>query len=188
MTAPRPLLATYRLQLNPRFTLRDALGVVPYLDALGVSHIYSSPILKARPGSMHGYDVVDPCVLNPELGTEDDLRALVRALHERRMGLVLDIVPNHMGTGSANPYWDDVLAHGQASRFAHWFDIDWHPPERSLAGRVLIPVLGRSLDAAIAREEITLALTGGALRVRYFDHTFPLDPATIPESLRRAAG
>src|SRR5690348_9308092 len=104
------------------------------------------------------------------------------------MSLVLDIVPNHMATGSANPYWDDVLAHGKASRFAHWFDIDWHPPERSLTGRVLIPVLGRSLDAAIAREEITLALTGGALRVRYFDHTFPLDPATIPESLRRAAG
>ncbi|HEX6964876.1 MAG TPA: malto-oligosyltrehalose synthase, partial [Gemmatimonadaceae bacterium] len=187
MTPPRPLLATYRLQLNRGFTLRHAARIVPYLHQLGVSHIYSSPITTARPGSTHGYDVVDPRALNPELGTEGDLRALARALHERGMGLVVDIVPNHMGTGSENPYWDDVLALGQASRFAPWFDIDWYPPERSLAGRILLPVLGRSRDAAIAREEITLARADGALRVRYFDHSFPLDPSTVPESLRRAA-
>ena len=187
MSARRALSATYRLQLNHGFTLRDTLAVVPYLHQLGVSHVYSSPLLMARPGSMHGYDVVDPMRLNPELGTEDDLRALVRALHEREMGLVLDIVPNHMSTDSANPYWDDVLRHGQASRYAHWFDIDWSPPQRALAGRVLLPVLGRGLDVALGRGEITLAATDDTVRVRYFDHSFPVDPATIPEALARAA-
>ena len=187
MSAHRALAATYRLQLNHGFTLRDALAVVPYLHQLGVSHVYSSPLLMARPGSMHGYDVVDPMRLNPELGTEDDLRALVRTLHEREMGLVLDIVPNHMSTDSANPYWDDVLKHGQASRYAHWFDIDWSPPQRALAGRVLLPVLGRGLDVALGRGEITLAAADDTVRVRYFDHSFPIDPATIPEALARAA-
>jgi (1->4)-alpha-D-glucan 1-alpha-D-glucosylmutase len=186
VTPQRPLCSTYRLQLNHRFMLRDARALVPYLHQLGVSHLYISPILAARPGSMHGYDVVDPLVLNPELGTEADLRALVDALHERGMGIVLDIVPNHMGTGSANRYWDDVLAYGQRSRYASWFDIDWDPPRRALRGRVLLPVLGDALDAVLARGELTLVPGDGAVRVRYGDLTFPLDPATVPETLARA--
>src|SRR3954463_9640688 len=107
------LRATYRLQLHAQFTLRDALHVVPYLDSLGVSHLYASPILAARTGSRHGYDVVDPHRINPELGDENDLSRLAEALHERGMGLVVDIVPNHMGAGQENKYWEDVLAHGE---------------------------------------------------------------------------
>src|SRR6476646_7437424 len=108
-TAHGPLTATYRLQLNAGFTLNDARAHIDYFARLGVSHLYLSPILAARRGSQHGYDVVDPTRLNAELGTEDDLRALVAALHERRMGILLDIVPNHMCAGPENPYWDDVL-------------------------------------------------------------------------------
>src|SRR5687767_2651781 len=101
-----PLLATYRVQMHKEFTLDGARRIVPYLERLGVSHLYTSPILKARPGSTHGYDVADPTVVNPELGTDEDRRALVGALHGRGMGHLLDIVPNHMGIGPSNPFWE----------------------------------------------------------------------------------
>src|SRR3954471_2374923 len=132
------LRATYRVQMHARFRLTDAIEIVPYLDALGVSHLYASPILAARRGSMHGYDVVDPRRINPELGDEGDVVALVEELHERGMGLLLDIVPNHMGVGSENPYWLDVLANGRGSKYAPWFDIAWdmHPH-----GKLVVPAL-----------------------------------------------
>src|SRR5215218_3098652 len=123
MTRPR-LTATYRLQMNAGFPFAAARERVDYFARLGVSHLYLSPILAARRGSMHGYDVVDPTKINPELGTEADLRALAEELRARGMGIILDIVPNHMGIGPENPYWDDVLAHGERSRYAAWFDID----------------------------------------------------------------
>src|SRR5437763_16809348 len=107
-----PLSATYRVQLNKQFTLTDARRIVPYLDRLGISHLYCSPILAARPGSTHGYDVADPTRINPEIGTIDDLRALASDLHSRGLGILLDIVPNHMGVGTSNPFWEDVLTHG----------------------------------------------------------------------------
>src|SRR5207244_1288335 len=116
------LRATYRVQLNAGFTLRDALAIVPYLHSLGISHLYASPIMTARPGSMHGYDVVDPHRINPEIGDEHALNALADALHSRGMGLLLDIVPNHMGIGPDNAYWQDVLQNGKGSRYAKWFD------------------------------------------------------------------
>jgi (1->4)-alpha-D-glucan 1-alpha-D-glucosylmutase len=119
------LRATYRVQLNAGATLRDAIAIVPYLDDLGISHLYTSPITQARRGSLHGYDVVDPRRINPEIGTEEDLVALAGALHGRGMGLVADIVPNHMAIGPDNRYWQDVLAHGEKSRYARWFDIAW---------------------------------------------------------------
>ena len=170
------LVATYRLQFNASFTLDDARALVPYLRRLGVSHVYASPLLAARPGSTHGYDVVDPRRVNPELGGEPALRALSATLAEHGMGLVLDIVPNHMGTGDTNPFWDDVLARGRASPYAPWFDIDWNaPPAR---GRVLLPVLGDELDAVIARDELRLTFADGAFRVAYYENSFPLDPAT----------
>src|SRR5919106_3604340 len=122
---PGTLTATYRVQMNKDFRLADARAIVPYLDALGISHLYASPMLAARPGSMHGYDVTDPTRLNPELGTEEELRTLAAELRERGMGIVLDIVPNHMGTGPANPFWEDLLANGRRSPSAHWFDVDW---------------------------------------------------------------
>src|SRR5688572_13951557 len=110
--------ATYRLQLHAGFPLSAARELVPYLSRLGISHLHCSPLLQARRGSLHGYDVVDPARLDPELGTEADLEALHWELASRGMGIVLDIVPNHMATSSENPAWDDVLANGPASAFA----------------------------------------------------------------------
>ena len=120
----RALTATYRLQLNGAFTLDDARARVPYLHALGVSHLYCSPVLTARAGSTHGYDVADPTQVNPELGGDTAFVALAETAHAHGMGLVLDIVPNHMGTGPDNPYWDDLLRHGPRSKYARWFDVE----------------------------------------------------------------
>lgn len=173
--------ATYRVQLNRTFTLRDALGIVPYLDRLGISHLYCSPVLRARAGSMHGYDVVDPAVVNPELGTDADLRALASALHDRKMGLLVDIVPNHMGVGPDNPYWEDLLMHGERSRWARWFDVDWEQESR-----VVLPVLSDDLDVVLARGDLKLELRDGAIRLCSSDMSWPLDTATIPEELQLA--
>jgi (1->4)-alpha-D-glucan 1-alpha-D-glucosylmutase len=180
------LTTTYRLQLNAAFTLHDARARVPYLHALGVSHLYLSPVLAARAGSTHGYDVADPTQVNPELGGDEAFVALADAVHARGMGLVLDVVPNHMGIGADNPYWDDLLMHGPASRYAGWFDVEWRAPTRRLANRVLLPVLGDTLDAVLDRGELTLEPTGTGVRVRYFDHHFPLDPSTLPPELELA--
>ena len=171
-----PLLATYRVQLNAAFPLTSAAALVPYLERLGVSHLYASPILAARPGSTHGYDVADPARVNPELGGDEARRALAARLRERGMGMLLDIVPNHMSASAANPYWEDVLAHGRASRYAHWFDVDWESPDPSFRGRVMLPVLGDHLPAVLERGELRVADEGGAFRLAYFEHTFPLSP------------
>src|SRR3982751_2723843 len=190
MTPPpgseRPLTATYRLQLNASFTLIDARARVPYLQALGVSHLYCSPVLAARAGSTHGYDVADPTHVNPELGGDAAFVALAETAHAHGMGLVLDIVPNHMGIGADNPYWDDLLAHGPRSKYASWFDVEWRAPTRRLANKVLLPVLGDSLDAVLERGEVTLDIAEHGVRVRYFDHHFPIDPATLPPELEVA--
>ena len=172
--------ATYRLQLHAGFPLSAARELVPYLSRLGISHIHCSPLLQARRGSTHGYDVVDPARLHPELGTEADLEALHAALAERGMGIVLDIVPNHMAASSENPAWDDVLTHGPASGYARWFDIDWRATERELRSRLLLPVLGGRLSDAVTRGEIALETREGVPRVRYFEHDLPLDPSTMP--------
>lgn len=182
-----PVGATYRLQLHQGFPLRAARDLVPYLNRLGVTHLYLSPILRARAGSTHGYDVVDPTILNPELGTESELAGLVDALRDREMGIVLDIVPNHMATGPENPFWEDVLAHGHASPYAAWFDIDWRSPDRPGRARIVLPVLGDRLGRVLARGELRLGHEeGGRFRVRYFDQSFPLDPATLPPILSHA--
>jgi (1->4)-alpha-D-glucan 1-alpha-D-glucosylmutase len=182
----RALTATYRLQLNGAFTLHDARERVPYLHALGVSHLYCSPVLAARAGSTHGYDVADPTQVNPELGGDAAFVALAEAAHAHGMGLVLDIVPNHMGTGPDNPYWDDLLRHGPRSKYARWFDVEWRAPSRRLANKVLLPVLGDSLEAVLERGELTLEVTGMGARVRYFEHHFPIDPTTLPPELELA--
>ena len=179
-TIPR---ATYRMQFHSGFTLRDGLAWVPYLSALGVSHLYASPLLMARPGSTHGYDVCQPARLNPELGTEADLDALVAALRERGMGLVLDIVPNHQGIGGPeNPWWWDVLKHGRQSRFARHFDIDWDSPDPRWRNKVLLPVLGDEVERVLERRELTVVREGNEMRLRYFDRQFPVNPASLPES------
>ncbi len=178
--------ATYRLQLHAGFPLSRVRALVPYLHRLGISHLHCSPMLRARRGSPHGYDVVDPSVLNPELGSDAELEALHHELRERGMGIVLDIVPNHMAASEENAAWEDVLAHGSASPFARWFDIDWRANERELRYRVLLPVLGDLRARVLERREISLVLEHGIPRVRYFEHGFPLDPSTLPPVL--AAG
>lgn len=179
-TTARPTpRATYRLQFHRDFTLQDARTLVPYLHALGVSHIYASPLLKARTGSTHGYDVCDCSRLNPELGAEADLEALVAALSEHGLGLILDIVPNHMGIGPENPWWWDVLRHGPASRFAGYFDIDWDPPDPRLRDKVLLPVLGDEYARVLARGELRVVCTGSDVTVRYFEQRFPVAPESL---------
>ena len=179
--------ATYRLQFHRQFTFRDATGLVPYLAALGISHLYASPIMQARPGSTHGYDIIDHNRLNPEIGTEADFRALVDALHAHGMGLILDFVPNHMGVGSDNRWWMDVLEWGQKSPFAAYFDINWDPVRPDLKGRVLLPVLGDHYGAVLENGEIALRFNReeGSFSAWYYDHRFPISPcsyATILEA------
>jgi len=174
---PRAPSATYRLQFNRSFTFAAAAEIVPYLDALGVTHCYASSYLKAVPGSLHGYDIVDPTVLNPEIGTEEEFRAFVQALRRRGMGHILDVVPNHMGIGqSANRWWQDVLENGPSSRYADLFDIDWSPVKRELEGKVLLPILGDLYGTVLENQEITLAYDEGSFRFRYYDHTLPVAP------------
>ena len=182
----RHVIATYRLQLNAGFTLHDARDRVPYLAALGISHVYCSPVLAARAGSTHGYDVADPTHVSDALGGNDAFVALAAALHERGMALVLDIVPNHMGVGPDNPYWTDLLTRGRASRFADWFDVSWRATTRRLEGKLLVPVLRDTIDKVLARDELWLESTRDGLRIRYFDQYFPLDPTTLPDELLNA--
>ena len=182
--------ATYRLQLNRDFTFTQAQGIVPYLAALGVSHCYISPILKARPGSMHGYDIVDHSSLNPEIGTPEEFDSFVSTLHENGMGLILDIVPNHMGVmGSDNAWWLDVLENGEASIYAAFFDIDWHPLKEELEGKVLIPVLHDHYGAVLESGELKLEFQAerGEFDITYRTNLFPVNPREYPRILRRAA-
>jgi malto-oligosyltrehalose synthase len=163
-----------RLQFHKGFTFVDAEKLVPYFAQLGVSHIYASPITTARPGSMHGYDVVGPRHVNPELGGEGALRSFVSALRDAGLGLIIDIVPNHMAVGEANAWWFDVLRHGRVSRYASYFDIDWEIDDDALRGKVLLPVLGKQLRGALRDGEITLAHEDDGWVARYFSQRFPI--------------
>ena len=170
-------VATYRLQFNPSFTFRQAQALVPYLRALGIGHVYASPLLTARRGSLHGYDVVDPTSLNPELGGEGGFRAFSARLRAAGMGLLLDIVPNHMcAVGGENRWWDDMLLLGRGSPYASFFDIDWSSQSTGLTGRVLLPVLGERLEVALEAGQLQAFYAEGAFRVRYFEHHWPLTP------------
>lgn len=173
--APR---ATYRLQLTSDFTFADAQALAPYLNALGISHVYLSPILKARPGSTHGYDTVDHQQINPALGTLDDFRALVGVIRQHGMGVILDFVPNHMGVGGAdNGLWLDVLKHGPSSRYADWFDIDWQSPRPDMAGKLLVPFLGASYAESLTSGHLQLrAETDGFAIWAGDDHKLPIRP------------
>jgi (1->4)-alpha-D-glucan 1-alpha-D-glucosylmutase len=178
--------ATYRLQFNRTFTFRDAAGLVPYLAALGISHVYASPYLRARPGSMHGYDIVDHNSLNPEIGSIDDYEDFVNQLHRHGMGQILDIVPNHMGVmGSDNAWWLDVLENGEASDFAEFFDIDWDPIKDELQGKVLIPILGDQYGNVLENGDLKLTFDAerGEFSIFYHQHRFPIDPSEYPRIL-----
>ena len=174
-------LSTYRLQLNSEFRFEDARRLVRYLHQLGISHCYTSPILKARAGSAHGYDLVDHNQISPEIGTEGDFRSLVHELHAHGMGLILDTVPNHMGIGpGTNPWWQDVLQNGRASVHADFFDIDWEPLKEELRDKVLIPILRNTYGEELECGNIKLKFEEGRFLVTYFDNVVLVDPQTIP--------
>ncbi len=180
---PRPLAgpayaATYRLQLGPHLDFDGARARVPYLARLGVSHLYLSPVLHARAGSTHGYDVVDPAHANPALGGDAGFDRLATAARRAGLGVVLDVVPNHMGVGPENPYWDDVLARGEASPYARWFDVDWDAMGRARRRQIAMCVLGESPEAALARGALVVRRGPAGPRVHYYEHSFPLSPET----------
>ncbi|HEY4174908.1 MAG TPA: malto-oligosyltrehalose synthase [Rhodopila sp.] len=170
-----------RLQFHSGFTFADGAALVPYLVELGISHVYSSPILTARAGSMHGYDVIDPTTVNPELGGEHGFRDFVATLRKAGLGLIVDIVPNHMAVGgSDNPWWTDLLRHGRSSRYANFFDVDWESNDPDLRGKVLAPFLGCPYGEALDAGDIRLTQTSaGEPVICYFDSEFPIDPATL---------
>ncbi|HZQ18450.1 MAG TPA: malto-oligosyltrehalose synthase [Terriglobales bacterium] len=179
-------LSTYRLQFNRNFTFTQAAELVPYLAELGVSHCYASPYLRARPGSMHGYDIIDHHHLNPEIGTSEEYERFVAALHEHGMGQILDVVPNHMGImGADNAWWLEVLENGEASTYAEFFDIDWYPLKDELQGKVLVPVLGDQYGSVLDRGELKLAFDKdkGEFSIFYFQHRFPINPHEYPRIL-----
>ena len=176
-------VSTYRLQLNKQFTFADATRLVPYLRQLGISHCYTSPYLKARPGSNHGYDIVDHNEINPEIGSQEDFERFVVELKQNGMGLITDIVPNHMGImGSDNLWWQDVLENGQASCYASFFDIDWYPIKKTLQNKILVPVLGGHYGNILEQQELKLVFDAeqGEFSIYYYQHRFPVDPQTYP--------
>jgi (1->4)-alpha-D-glucan 1-alpha-D-glucosylmutase len=182
--------ATYRLQFNSGFTFADARAIAGYLAELGISDVYASPILKARKGSPHGYDLVDPSSLNPELGTEDDFNALHEALRKNELGLLLDIVPNHMAASAENAWWMSVLENGPSSRFLHYFDIDWSPVtiRGETVNKVLLPILGKPYGEALESREIQLGFDADGFFFTYFDRRLPLNARSYHIALHDCVG
>jgi (1->4)-alpha-D-glucan 1-alpha-D-glucosylmutase len=182
MSTYRIPTATYRVQFNRNFRFSDAHQLVPYLHDLGISDLYASPRFKAGKGSSHGYDVADPHRVNSELGTEEEFEQLVRRLKDYGMGLLLDIVPNHMAASSDNPWWMDVLENGPSSTYASYFDIDWHPATTKAAflqeNKVLLPVLAEYYGDVLEKQELVIKIDENGFFVRYYEHRLPLDPQT----------
>jgi len=176
----RAPISTYRLQMHSAFTFSDAQKILPYLAQLGISDIYSSPIFEARPGSQHGYDVIRHDRLNSELGGDEGFNQLSTALQSAGMGLLLDIVPNHMGISNDSIWWQDVLQNGRASEYATYFDIDWDPLKPDMRGKLLLPILGKQYGEELEGKKIQLAFEDGHARIHYYDHSFPVAPRTIP--------
>ncbi|MEX2431197.1 MAG: malto-oligosyltrehalose synthase [Dehalococcoidia bacterium] len=169
-----PPLATYRLQFNKDFGFDAAVAIVPYLRRLGITHLYASPVFASRSGSPHGYDVIDPNQLDPELGGETGFRSLAQKAYSEGLGLILDIVPNHMAADFSNPWWRDVLGNGRASAYASYFDIDWDGGQ----GKLILPVLGKPLPEALASGEVGVEADGDTHVVTYFDKRWPLSAAS----------
>jgi (1->4)-alpha-D-glucan 1-alpha-D-glucosylmutase len=178
--------ATYRFQFNKDFTLRRATELVPYLSRLGVSHCYASPLLKAREGSPHGYDISDHRKLNPEIGTYEEFEHFANTLKAHGMALLLDTVPNHMGASKNNPWWMDVLENGPASLYADYFDIDWHPLAEDLQNKILLPILGNAYGKVLENGELVLRFEteSGRFWLDYYENTVPINPSSYPLVLR----
>ncbi len=180
-------VSTYRLQLGPDLTFADAAEAVPYLVDLGVSHLYLSPVLQARPGSTHGYDVADPSRVSAELGGEQGLRELAETAHAAGLGLVVDLVPNHLGTGFDTPLWRALLAEGAAGPAGRVFDVDFQTEVPGAGGKVVVPVLGEQYGAVLHDGQLQIVEEDGELRLAYFDHRFALSAESV-DALQRAGG
>jgi (1->4)-alpha-D-glucan 1-alpha-D-glucosylmutase len=179
--------ATYRLQFNADFTFNDGRALLDYLEELGISDLYASPIFMPRQGSTHGYDVADPTRLNSDLGSEEDFEALTTALQKRKMGLLLDIVPNHMGVNDPrNSWWLDVLENGPSSEYAAYFDIQWHPIKQEMDNKVLLPILGDQYGVVLERGELRLIYDAGSFYLAYYETTLPIASRTYMLILRLA--
>jgi (1->4)-alpha-D-glucan 1-alpha-D-glucosylmutase len=174
MSGIRIPISTYRLQFNQQLRFNDARALIPYLHELGITDVYASPLLQAKRGSTHGYDVTDPSHLNSELGTDEEFDALVQEMQKHGMGLLLDIVPNHMAASGENPWWMDLLEDGPRSTFAAHFDVDWHPPSRSLENRVLLPILGDTYAHVLEARELALTYAQNGFLLNYFDFILPI--------------
>ncbi|MGC2193321.1 MAG: malto-oligosyltrehalose synthase [Terriglobales bacterium] len=178
--------STYRLQLNSRFTFAHAAALLDYLQDLGVTDCYTSPFAMARPGSLHGYDVTDHTRFNPEIGTEEEFQQFAQQLKQLGMGLIVDVVPNHMCiTHPSNTWWWDVLENGPASRFSRYFDIDWNPPKAELTNKVLLPVLPDQFGRALENQQIRLIYDSGSFFVDCQGTRFPVAPRSWPLVLDR---
>lgn len=177
--------ATYRFQFNKDFTFRHAADLVPYLQQLGITHCYASPLLKAREGSPHGYDITDHKQLNHEIGSREDFEHLAHMLKAHGLGLILDIVPNHMGAGKDNPWWMDVLENGPSSLYSDYFDIDWHPLVADLQNKILLPILGDAYGKILRNGELKLRFEPetGRFWLDYYAHEMPINPISYPTIL-----
>ena len=178
-TDARVPVSTYRVQMNKDFNFAEAQGIVGYLKKLGISDFYSSPIFEARPGSMHGYDVARHDRLNPELGGNDGFASFSAELQRQGLGLLLDIVPNHMGVGNDSIWWQDVLANGHASQYSEYFDIDWMPLKPALRNKLLLPILGNQYGDELESKHIQLSMEDGQPRIHYYGHSMPVAPRTV---------
>jgi (1->4)-alpha-D-glucan 1-alpha-D-glucosylmutase len=182
------VIATYRVQLSNGFTLDHATAISDYLAELGISHLYSSPVLQAVKGSTHGYDVLNHSRFNSELGGEAAFRRLSKALREHNLRLLLDFVPNHMAIGGRdNLWWWDVLENGQSSRYAPYFDVEWMAPESKLHHLVMLPILGDHYGRILDAGEIHVERRDGTFTIHYHDYSFPIAPRSLPFILTRAA-
>jgi (1->4)-alpha-D-glucan 1-alpha-D-glucosylmutase len=176
-------MATYRLQLHEGFGFLEARSLLPYLRDLGISTLYSSPLFKARRGSLHGYSVTNPLELNPELGSKAAFDHLAHKLKTHGMELLLDVVPNHMAMSPSNPWWMDVLENGVRSPYAVFFDIDWQPAKGTLTDRVLLPVLGKPFGQVLEDQELQLSLDKDGFKINFYNYHFPLDAKTYGDIL-----
>ncbi|HWA99800.1 MAG TPA: malto-oligosyltrehalose synthase [Pirellulales bacterium] len=177
---PRYLPAsTYRLQFSAHLRFADAAALAAYFEKLGIAAVYASPLFRARRDSAHGYDVIDPNIVDPEFGSETDFQQFAEELARHQLGLVMDVVPNHMGIDDPNNrWWQDVLENGPGSAYAKFFDIEWHPPKESLQETVLVPVLGDQYGKVLEAQELKLAYRDQRFYVEYYQRRFPLSPAT----------
>jgi (1->4)-alpha-D-glucan 1-alpha-D-glucosylmutase len=185
---PRYPVATYRVQLNKDFPFSKAVQLIPYLAKLGISDLYASPVFAARPGSTHGYDVVDPSRANPELGGNEGFDRLAGALQARGLGLVLDIVPNHMAATSDNAWWMDVLENGGASEYAAFFDVEWDPAWERGEEKIVLPVLGSAYGTALENGELKLSIRKSGFSINYYETSVPVDCGTYSLILQHRAG